>query len=85
MSSLVHRLHSCALRAARKLGEEARGQLVAPATGAQALGKDAVPSRGEAQQHRLPCTVGEHTRRGVLVDVDRVADRVVIGVEDERR
>ena len=44
-----------------------------------------MPSRGEAQQHRLPRSVGEHARRGVLVDVDRVADRVVVGVEDERR
>eukprot|EP00964_Phaeocystis_antarctica_P040117 scaffold22942_cov64-Phaeocystis_antarctica.AAC.11 len=68
-------------------GEESRAELVPPPMRLEAAREAAVAASRVAEQHHpiAAAAAAAQELRRVLVDVARADDRVVVGVDDERR
>ena len=66
-------------------GEEARAELVHPSMRAEAAREAAVAPGRIAKQHHPRAAAAAQELRRVLVNIACADDRVVVGVDDERR
>ena len=77
LSALLARVRAC--------GEEARAELVHPSMRAEAAREAAVAPGRIAKQHHPRAAAAAQELRRVLVNIACADDRVVVGVDDERR